>query len=134
MNILLIIISSLYIFAVIGFSTIIFKRHQGELSRKFIHIMAYGDVLAALVGTKFKGRKPYFFAPKTLAGSVTVFIVATTVTVITILTVGKTENIIRIGIGMVYIIGLCNGFLSAFIEAAGTKGTDNLTSPLGSGS
>lgn len=33
MNILLIVISFLYIFAVIGFSTIIFKKNQGELSR-----------------------------------------------------------------------------------------------------
>ena len=140
MDILLIGLSFLYIFSVIGFSTIIFKRNQGELSRKFIHIMvgnwifisafftdvkaailvpvvfiiintlsrkynlissmerqddswgtvyysisfcvavairfatgwnifpiigilimAYGDGLAALVGTKFKERKPYFF-------------------------------------------------------------------------
>lgn len=211
MNILLIGLSFLYIFSVIGFSTIIFKKNQGELSRKFIHIMvgnwifisifftdvkaalfvpavfiiinilsrkynlissmerqddswgtvyysislclmvgirfatgwnifpiigilimAYGDGLAALVGAKFRGRKPYFFAPKTLAGSMTVFIVATTVTIITILTFGKTEHIKRIGIGMIYMIGLCNGFLSAFIEASGSKGTDNLTLPLGS--
>ena len=211
MDILLIGLSFLYIFLVIGFSTIIFRKNQGELSRKFIHIMvgnwifisifftdvkaailvpavfiiinilsrkyklipsmerrddswgtvyysislcvavavrfatgwnifpiigilimAYGDGLAALVGKKFGGRKPYFFAPKTLAGGVTVFIVATAVTIITILTIGDQKNIVRIGIGMVYMIGFCNGFLSAFIEAAGTKGSDNLTLPLGS--
>ena len=39
MDILLIGLSFLYIFSVIGFSTIIFKKNQGELSRKFIHIM-----------------------------------------------------------------------------------------------
>ena len=39
MDILLIGLSFLYIFSVIGFSTIIFRKNQGELSRKFIHIM-----------------------------------------------------------------------------------------------
>ena len=39
MDILLIGLSFLYIFLVIGFSTIIFRKNQGELSRKFIHIM-----------------------------------------------------------------------------------------------
>ncbi|ESL02472.1 phosphatidate cytidylyltransferase [Catonella morbi ATCC 51271] len=212
MNILLIGISFVYIFAIIGFSTIFFKKNQGELSRKFIHIMvgnwvfisvfftevkaaifvpavfiiinalsrkynlissmerqddslgtvyysislcvtvairfatgwnmfpiigilimAYGDGLAALIGAKFGKRKPYYFAPnKTLAGSVTVFAVATAVTAITLLTVGETEHILRVGIGMIVLISLCNGFLSAFIEAAGIKGSDNLTLPIGS--
>ena len=39
MDILLIGLSFLYIFLVIGFSTIIFRKNQGELSRKFIHIV-----------------------------------------------------------------------------------------------
>ena len=39
MDILLIGLSFLYIFLVIGFSIIIFRKNQGELSRKFIHIM-----------------------------------------------------------------------------------------------
>lgn len=209
---LLIGISFLYIFAVIGFSTIVFSKNQGELSRKFIHIMvgnwifiamfftdvkaaifvpvvfiiinalsrkynlissmerqdeswgtvyysislcvavairfatgwemfpiigilimAYGDGLAALVGARFGKRKPYYFAPnKTLAGSVMVFIVATAVTVITLLIVEEAEQIARVGVGMIILIALCNGFLSAFIEAAGTKGSDNLTLPIGS--
>ena len=212
MNILLIGISFIYIFAVIGLSTIFFRKNQGELSRKFIHIMvgnwvfisifftdviaaifvpavfiiinalsrkynlissmerqddswgtvyysislcvtvairfatgwnmfpiigilimAYGDGLAALIGAKFGKRKPYYFAPnKTLAGSVTVFVVATAVTAITLLTVGEAEHILRVGIGMILLIALCNGFLSVFIEAAGIKGSDNLTLPIGS--
>ena len=212
MNILLIGLSFIYIFAIIGFSTSFFKKNQGELSRKFIHIMlgnwvfasafftdvkaaifvpalfviinalsrkynlissmerqddswgtvyysislcvtivvrfatgwdmfpiigvlimAYGDGLAALVGAKFGKKKPYYFAPdKTLAGSVTVFVVATAVTAITLLTVGEAEHILRLGIGMIILIAVCNGFLSAFIEAAGIKGADNLTLPISS--
>lgn len=212
MNILLIGISFVYIFAVIGLSAILFKKHQGELSRKFIHIMvgnwifistfftdvkaaifvpavfviinflsrkynlissmerqddswgtvyysislcisvairfatgwdmfpligilimAYGDGLAALVGKKIGKKKPYSFAPnKTLAGSVTVFLVAAAVTAITLLTVGESEQIMRIGIGMIALISVCTGFLSTFIEAAGLKGSDNFTLPIGS--
>lgn len=98
-----------------------------------ILIMAYGDGLAALVGAKFGKKKPYSFAPsKTLAGSLTVFAVATVVTAITILVVGEAEHILRVGIGMIVLLALCNGFLSAFIEAAGIKGSDNLTLPIGS--
>ena len=98
-----------------------------------ILIMAYGDGLAALIGAKFGKRKPYYFAPnKILAGSVTVFVVATAVTAITLLTVGEAEHILRVGIGMILLIALCNGFLSAFIEAAGIKSSDNLTLPIGS--
>ena len=57
MNILLIGISFIYIFAVIGLSTIFFRKNQGELSRKFIHIMVgnwvfisifFTDVIAAI--------------------------------------------------------------------------------------
>lgn len=98
-----------------------------------ILVMAYGDGLAALVGPKFGNIKPYYFAPKkTLAGSMTVFVVATSVTIMVLLTIGGVEKTTRIGIGMIVLIGLCNGFLSAFIEAAGSKGIDNLTLPLGS--
>ncbi len=212
MNIFLIGISFVYIFTVIVLSMVLFNKNQGELSRKFIHIMvgnwvfismfytdvraaifapaifiiintlsrkynlissmerqddswgtvyysislclavairfatgwemfpiigilimAYGDGLAALVGAKFGKKKPYYFAPnKTLEGSITVFVVATLVTLITILNLGEPEQIIRVGIGMIVLISIFNGFLSAFIEAAGIKGSDNLTLPMGS--
>ena len=212
MNIFLIGISFVYIFTVIVLSMVLFNKNQGELSRKFIHIMvgnwvfismfytdvraaifvpaifviintlsrkynlissmerqddswgtvyysislcltvairfatgwemfpiigilimAYGDGLAALVGAKFGKKKPYYFAPnKTLEGSITVFVVATLVTLITILNLGEPEQIIRVGIGIIILISIFNGFLSAFIEAAGIKGSDNLTLPMGS--
>lgn len=67
-----------------------------------------------------------------MAGSLTIFVVATMVTAITLLTVGEAEHILRVGIGMIVLITLCNGFLSAFIEPAGIKSSDNLTLPIGS--
>ena len=57
MNIFLIGISFVYIFTVIVLSTVLFNKNQGELSRKFIHIMVgnwvfismfYTDVRAAI--------------------------------------------------------------------------------------
>ncbi len=54
MNILLIGLSFLYIFSVIGFSTIIFKKNQGELSRKFIHIMVGNWIFISVFFTDVK--------------------------------------------------------------------------------
>lgn len=54
MDILLIGLSFLYIFSVIGFSTIIFRKNQGELSRKFIHIMVGNWIFISIFFTDVK--------------------------------------------------------------------------------
>ena len=54
MDILLIGLSFLYIFLVIGFSTIIFRKDQGELSRKFIHIMVGNWIFISIFFTDVK--------------------------------------------------------------------------------
>lgn len=93
--------------------------------------MAYGDGLAAIIGGRWAKARPFAFAPqRSLAGSLTVAVVAFVVTALSlfILEDGAPSAVLT-----VLLIALLNAVLSAFIELTGKRGSDNLSLPVGSG-
>lgn len=92
-------------------------------------VLAYGDGLAALIGQKY-GKKSLVIAPsKTLAGSLTVLVVAFVVTLMTQLIFPVSS----LSIWNMLLIALLTALLAPIIELAGTKGCDNLSLPIGTG-
>lgn len=95
-------------------------------------IMAYGDGLAAVIGQRFGRIKPFPFAPKkSLAGTLTVAIVAFIVTALVSLFVrGGAES--APALPLIILVSLLTALFSAAIELVGERGCDNIILPLGS--
>lgn len=97
-------------------------------------IMAYGDGLAAVIGKKWGKTKPFSFAPeKSIAGSMTVFLVGILVTSGTII---GSELIQRLPLTPWYLIvfiSLLTGSIAVVLELSGKRGSDNLLLPMGTG-
>ncbi len=85
-----------------------------------ILIMGYGDGLAGVIGKTIKSKE-YMNGKKTIAGSITMFIVSFLVTIIIFMYMGVTALLIK-----AFIIAL----ISTIIEAISIKGLDNITVPL----
>ncbi|MCI9015669.1 MAG: hypothetical protein HFJ53_00655 [Clostridia bacterium] len=86
-----------------------------------ILIMGYGDGLAPIIGKSIKSKKYKFgkSTTKTIAGSITMFIVTTIIL-----------SIFLINTQFWYIKVLVAGFIIMLIEAISIKGTDNIFVPL----
>jgi phytol kinase len=95
--------------------------HQPYIGAIGIFIMAYGDGLASVFGKMIPSVRLY--GNKTLAGSLTMFIVSVIVTA-TILIIFHPVMVVESAL----IVGLCATLLELFSK----KGLDNITVPLGS--
>jgi len=80
-----------------------------------IMVMAYGDGLAAIVGSKTHSRRMSFLLNKTVNGSITMFVVST---------------IILLLFGCPFVYALLIGFIAALIEAYSPLGLDNIFVPV----
>ncbi len=91
-----------------------------------IQIMAISDMLAAIVGQKYK-YKPYkiFKYTKTISGSLAFFISAFLIIVLFMLLLTSGTPLIIICTGLIV------SFLVTIIEAISHKGIDNFTIPMG---
>ncbi len=92
-------------------------------------VMAYGDGLAAVIGKIIKSKKyTAFGSTKSIAGSLTMFIIAT-------LLIGGylafTHKMVFWGTGRWPLITMMMAYVITSIEAISAKGTDNITVPLG---
>lgn len=92
-------------------------------------VMAYGDGLAAVIGKMIKSKKCTIFgSTKSVAGSVTMFIVAA-------LLIGGylafTHKMVFWETGRWPLISIMMAYVITSVEAVSAKGTDNITVPLG---
>lgn len=85
-----------------------------------LFVMAFGDGFAPLIGKSIKSKKIY--GDKTLAGTITVFLISIIVVIVFDKIFGINYKIYEI-----IIIGIWSGLL----EILGKKGIDNLSLPLG---
>ncbi len=87
-----------------------------------ILIMGYGDGLAGVIGRKIKSKEYHIGGgKKTIAGSITMFCISLAISAVLFFIVGT-----PIWYGKAILLAA----LITIVEAAGVKGTDNLTVPL----
>jgi phytol kinase len=87
-----------------------------------IAVMGYGDGLAAIIGKAFKSKKVEFLkSTKSLAGSLTMFIITGLIVGLTLFNLGPEYWIMKT---------LMIAIISTIAEAISVKGTDNLTVPV----
>lgn len=87
-----------------------------------ILIMGYGDGLAGVIGRKIKSKEYHIGGgKKTIAGSITMFCISLAISAMLFFLVGT-----PIWYGKAILLAA----LITMVEAAGVKGTDNLTVPL----
>lgn len=82
--------------------------------------MAWGDGLAPLVASKIKSSK--IFSDKTITGCLTVILISLVIIVLF-------NYFFKMNLSLIKIVIL--SLISGFLELIGTRGTDNLTLPLG---
>ena len=92
-------------------------------------VMAYGDGLAAVIGKIIKSKKyTAFGSTKSIAGSLTMFIIAT-------LLIGGylafTHKMVFWGTGRWPLITMMMAYVITSVEAISANGTENITVPLG---
>ncbi len=107
---------SLFIVTLISFSV-----HNTALGLAPIFVMAYGDGLAAVIGRSVKSPKYKIYdTEKSLAGSLTMFIVSFTIMSIYL---GLTTN-------LWFIKSFLCSLIVTLLEAISIRGTDNFTVPI----
>ena len=96
--------------------------------------MAYGDGFAAITGKRWGKVKPFSFAPdKSLVGSLTVAIAAIVSTLLGIYVFTDTSIVSEQSILKILLIALSNGIFASLIELTGSRGSDNISLPIGTG-
>lgn len=111
--------AALLILAIISFG--VYKEPQLGLIPSLV--MAYGDGFAAILGKLIKSKEYKVFATKkTLAGSLTMFIISAVLITIYFITLGKTLEYVIISVIMALIV--------TAIEAVSVKGIDNISVPI----
>lgn len=109
---------SLLIISIITFGII----KKPEIGLCSILIMGYGDGLAAIIGKKVKSPEYKIGnTKKTLAGSLTMFIIT--------FIIGAIFGYL-VGVNLWILKSIITAIILTIVEAVGIKGTDNLTLPL----
>ena len=111
---------SLLILAIVTFGII----NKPVVGLAAIFTMAYGDGLAAIIGRRVKSPKyKVFDTEKSIAGSVTMFLVSFIIVAIYLLYIGNP---------LWLILAFADALVLTLIEALSIKGTDNITVPIAS--
>ncbi len=111
---------SLLILAIVTFGII----NKPAVGLAAIFTMAYGDGLAAIIGRRVKSPKyKVFDTEKSIAGSITMFIVSFIIVAIYLLYIGNP---------LWLILAFADALVLTLIEALSIKGTDNITVPIAS--
>lgn len=85
-------------------------------------IMGYGDGLAAVVGKRFRSKEYKIFgATKTIAGSITMYVVSLIISCIVFYIMGMEYFIIK---------AFITAIIAALLEAVSVKGLDNISVPI----
>lgn len=88
-----------------------------------ILVLGYGDGMAAVIGSKFPSRK--LFGDKTVYGSITMFFISLVITIVMFLIFSQYILV------EIIILSLILAVVSTMIELISSKGTDNLSIPIG---
>ncbi len=111
---------SLLILAIVTFGII----NKPAVGLAAIFTMAYGDGLAAIIGRAVKSPKyKVFDTEKSIAGSITMFLVSFIIVAIYLLYIGNP---------LWLILAFADALVLTLIEALSIKGTDNITVPIAS--
>jgi len=110
---------SLLILAIVTFGIL----HKPELGLVPVLVMAYGDGLAAVIGTLVKSKKYTIKnTTKSVAGSITMCVISF---------LAIAGYLLYIGSGLWWLKAIAMSVVITVIEAVSIKGTDNLNVPIG---